>query len=230
LSRFLRALEKVGLVEVERRAEEPAYVEPAGDVPPPEPAAEAGLAATPSPAPPAASGPIQEQRPFEDIYAAASVGPSPFSAEKLLKILEGLSALEPAARRAAVTALDAADDAWTIDDALLDAERKIKALGQARAQIEQQARAALEEARVAVEAREQKQQEAVARVRQQIAELEGLLEREVTRATEEKAALHDAARAAKEACTRECTRLDAEAHRLRRLAEVFAPPPGPHRT
>lgn len=221
----MRALEKVGLVEVEQRAEEPAYVEPAGDVPPPEPTA------VPEPAaPPPPSGPIQEQRPFDEIYAAGSVAASPFPAEKLLKILEGLAALEPAARRAAVTALDAADDAWTVDDALLDAERKIKALDQARKQVEEQARAALEEARAAVEAREQKQQDAVTRIRQQIAELEGLLEREVTRATEEKAALHDAARAAKDACTRECTRLDAEAHRLRRLAEVFAPAaPGPQR-
>ena len=227
MSRFLRALEKVGLVEVEQRAEEPAYIEPAGDVPPPDPAPAAVEPAVPPPP----SGPIQEQRPFDDIYAAGSVAASPFPAEKLLKILEGLAALEPAARRAAVTALDAADDAWTVDDALLDAERKIKALDQARRQVEEQARAALEEARLAVEAREQKQQEAVTRIRQQIADLEGLLEREVTRATEEKAALHDAARGAKDACTRECTRLDAEAHRLRRLAEVFAPAaPGPQRT
>lgn len=226
MSRFLRALEKVGLVEREAQAAEPAYVEPAGDVPPPDPAPTAAA----EPALPVASGPIQEQRAFDEIYAAGSVGASPFPAEKLLKILEGLAALEPAARRAAVTALDAADDAWTIDDALLDAERKIRALGEARKQIEEQARAALEESRAAVEAREQKQQDAVARIRQQIADLEGLLEREVARATEEKAALHDAARAAKDACTREVTRLDAEAHRLRRLAEVFAPgPAGPSR-
>lgn len=216
MSRFLRALEKVGLVEAEQTPAEPVYVEPAGDVPPPEAESEAPAIAVPS-------GPIQEQRAFEAIYAEGNVATAPFSAEKLLKILEGLAALEPASRKAAVLALDASDDAWTIDDALLDAERKIKALELARRQVEEQARAALEEARTAVEAREAKQQDAVTRIRQQIADLEGLLEREVTRATEEKAALHDGARAAKDACTRECTRLDAEAHRLRRLAEVFAP-------
>lgn len=219
MSRLLRALEKVGLVETDVQAQAEAQVEPASQITPP---AEFASAA-PEAAPAVASGPIQEQRPLDDIYASARIGPSPFPAEKLLKILEGLAALEPAARRAAVTALDAADDAWTIDDALLDAERKIKALDDARKQVEGQARAALEEARAAVEAREHKQTEAVARIRQQIADFEGLLEREVARATEEKAALHDGARAAKDACTRECTRLDAEAHRLRRLAEVFAP-------
>jgi len=224
LSRFLRGLEKLGLVERDGAAEEPAYVEPAGDVPPPEPAPEPEPVIVPLP-----SGPIQEQRPYDDIYAAAGVAPSPFPAEKLLKILEGLAALEPAARRAAVVALDAADDAWTLDDALLDAERKLKALDAARRGVEDQARAALEQAKAEVEAREQKQTEAVARIRQQIADLEGLLEREVARATEEKAALHDAGRAAKDACTRECTRLDAEAHRLRRLADVFAPGAGPAR-
>lgn len=216
MSRFLRALEKVGLVEAEQRADELAAADTSVDAVPTEAMPETPVISVPS-------GPIQEQRAFEAIYAEGNVTPSPFSAEKLLKILEGLAALEPASRKAAVLALDASDDAWTIDDALLDAERKIKALDLARRQVEEQARAALEEARTAVEAREAKQQDAVARIRQQIADLEGLLEREVTRATEEKAALHDGARAAKDACTRECTRLDAEAHRLRRLAEVFAP-------
>ena len=224
MSRFLRALEKVGLVEAETRVDEAASADsPAAD-PPYVEVPDAGRAEPPQPIPP--PGPIEEQRPFDAIYAAAGVAPSPFTAEKLLKILEGLAALEPASRKAAVLALDASDDAWTIDDALLDAERKLKALDLARRQVEEQARAALEESRAAVEAREQKQQDAVARIRQQIADLEGLLEREVTRATEEKAALHDAARIAKDACTRECTRLDAEAHRLRRLGEVFAPTAG----
>ena len=168
---------------------------------------------------------IREQRPLDEIYAEAQVAGSPFSAEKLLRILDGLAALEPSARTAAVRALDAADDSWSIDDALLDAERKVRALDTARKQLEDQARAALEQARGAIDAREQRQQDAVARIRQQIAELEALLEREVTRATEEKAALHDAARAAKQACAREAARYEAEIARLRRLAEIFAPPP-----
>lgn len=225
MSRFLRALEKVGLVETEARdrasEEAPPADAPTADVP------EASL---PEPAPaPVPAGPIQEQRPFEAIYAEAQVAPGPFPAEKLLKILEGLAALEPAARKAAVLALDAADDSWHLDDALLDAERKLKALDHAKRQVEGQARSELERARSEIEAREQRQQEAVARIRQQIAELEALLEREVARASEEKAALQEAARGAKDACARELARCDGEAARLRRLAEIFAPAAAPPR-
>jgi hypothetical protein len=223
LSRFLRALEKVGLVEVEARADAPVAA------PEPEPAA----IETPSPASveaavgtPAAPGtPIDEQRAFDAIYADAQLAPSPFPAEKLLRILDGLAALAPESRKAAVLALDAADEAWTIDDGLLDAERKIKLLTQAKAQVEEQARAALAHARSEIDAREQRQQEAVGRIRQQIADLEGLLEREIARATEDKAALQETARVAKDACVRESARFDAEATRLRRLAEIFSTSP-----
>ena len=227
MSRFLRALEKVGLVEVENDAagrEASVAAPPApsdvGSIPVPEP--------VPEPEPlPVPEGPIREQRPFEDIYVEAQVAASPFAAEKLLKILDGLAALDPGARKAAVLALDAADDAWQLDDALLDAERKIKALDASKRAVEQQARAELERARGDIQAREQRQEEAVARIRQQIADLEALLEREVTRATEEKAALQEGARQAKDACERESARFDAEAARLRRLSDIFSPAAAP---
>ncbi|TDR47567.1 hypothetical protein DFR29_102227 [Tahibacter aquaticus] len=220
----MRALQKAGLVqldEAEQPVDEAAVPASVSDVvmdtasadTPPAPVAEA--------APQQPLGELVEQRPFEQIYADQAVAAAPFSAEKLLKILDGLAALEPPARIAAVRALDAADDAWTIDDALLDAERKSRALLGARSQLEQHARAALEQARAAVTERDQRQQDAVGRIRSQIADLEALLEREVTRATEEKSALENAARATKEACLREVARLDAESERLKRLAATF---------
>lgn len=222
----MRALQKAGLVELDENAEPiPAAASTEAEPAPqvvmdhaPEPMAAPDV---PAPAVAVPDGPIAEQRPFEDIYAEQSVATAAFSAEKLLKILDGLAALEPAARIAAVRALDAADDAWTVDDALLDAERKLRALAGARAQLEQQARAALEQARRDVAERDQRQQEAVGRIRSQIADLEALLEREVARATEEKAAFENSARATKEACLREVARLDAEADRLKRLAATF---------
>lgn len=222
----MRALQKAGLVEMDESAQraEAAATEVPVESPPqvvmdhsPEPIASGPV----PPATPAPEGPIAEQRPFEDIYAEQSVQASAFPAEKLLRILDGLAALDPAARNAAVHALDAADDAWTVDDALLDAERKTRALAAARSQLEQQARASLEQARAAVAERDQRQQDAVGRIRSQIADLEGLLEREVTRATEEKTALENAARATKDACLREVARLDAETGRLKRLAATF---------
>ncbi len=173
-------------------------------------------------APDATTG-IAEQRPFEDIYASQSVAASPFTAEKLLRILDGLAALDPPARKAAVLALDAADDAWSIDDALLDAQHKSKALRSAKLQLEDQARAALASAKAQIEEQERRQQGTVATIRKQIAELEALLEREVTRATEAKVALGNMATGAKEACLRETARLDVEIVRLSRIAEVFAP-------
>lgn len=224
MSRFLRALEKVGLVEAESRGETAPAADEVGAPTEPE-HRDATLIEPSTTAAPVATSDIREQRAFEDIYAEAQLTASPFPAEKLLRILDGLAALAPDSRKAAVLALDAADEAWTIDDGLLDAERKVKALDNAKKQIEEQARGALSHARHEIEAREQRQQETVGRIRQQIADLEGLLEREVARATEDKAALQESARAAKEACVRESARLDAEATRLRRLAEVFAPTP-----
>ena len=220
----MRALQKAGLVELDENAEPVAVDMPAEAEPAPqvvmdharEPAAEPVAAPIAVP-----EGPIAEQRPFEAIYSDQSVPASAFTAEKLLKILDGLAALDPAARIAAVRALDAADDAWTVDDALLDAERKTRALGQARSQLEAQARAALEKARNDIAERDQRQQDAVGGIRKQIADLEALLEREVARATEEKAAFENAARSTKEACLREVARLDAEADRLKRLAATF---------
>ena len=166
---------------------------------------------------------IAEQRPFDDIYGEQSVPASPFTSEKLLRILDGLAALDPPARKAAVLALDAADDAWSIDDALLDAQRKSKALRAAKLQIEDQVRAALASAKAQIEEQERRQQATVATIRKQIADLEALLEREVARATDAKAALGNAANAAKESCQRETARFDVEIVRLSRIAAIFAP-------
>ena len=168
-----------------------------------------------------------EARPFAEIYAEHNLPQSPFPAERLLRVLDGLNALEPSARKTAVVALDAADDAWTVDDSLLDAERKLRALDTYRTQVEQQTRSLLAETKAAAEAREQRQQDTVARIRQQIADLEGLLEREFARASQDQAELSATARASKEACARELARIDEEAAQLRRIAEIFAPQPAP---
>ncbi|HNR91619.1 MAG TPA: hypothetical protein PKO41_04245 [Dokdonella sp.] len=223
MSKLLRVLEKVGLVETGEPAvvETPAAPEPVARREPPARRAAPTPAPEPAPAPAAtAAGPV-EQRPFEQIYAAQGLPAAPFSAEKLLRVLEGLAALDPSARKAAVEALDAADETWAIDDVLLDAEHKKRALETARRELEQHARHALETAREAIATREARQQEATQRIRQQIADLEALLEREITRATEEKGALEAEARATKEACQREILRYDQEGMRLSRIAAVF---------
>ncbi len=241
MKRLLKALERAGLVEMDNGAQAP---EPAADAPPP-PAAPprksptarhasaqtAPVESTPSgEAAPAAAADF-EQRPFADIYSEHKVAESPFPAERLLRVLDGLNALEPAARKTAVLALDSADDSWTVDDSLLDAERKIKVLQTWRAGVEEQTRVHLAEAKAMSEERAQRHQESVQRIRQQMADLEGLLEREVARATQDDADIRAAARAAREACARETARIEGEIASLERIATIFLPvaaAPAPH--
>jgi hypothetical protein len=220
MGKLLRVLEKVGLVESEAEASAQASVAEAA----PEIDATAMAEDVAEEVPPAlVDGNLQEQRPFEDIYAEQAVAPVAFSADKLLRILDGLAALDPVSRKAAVIALDSADDSWSLDEVLADAERKTAALDAAKRQLEAHVRSALQQAREAIEARDQKQNDAVSRIRQQITDLEALLEREVTRSTEEKASLEANARATKDACVRESARLDQERSRLARIAEIFGP-------
>ncbi|SFZ76479.1 hypothetical protein [Chitinimonas taiwanensis] len=74
------------------------------------------------------SGGIAENTPLETIYAGAGLPASNFPAERLLKVLDGLRAMDAVHQRAAVAAMDAADDSWQIEDVLADAARKVKAL------------------------------------------------------------------------------------------------------
>jgi hypothetical protein len=221
MSKFLRVLQKAGLVEIDEAtetAESPAEAA-VPDLPPPE------EAAPPSPEIlPEAQSRIQESRAFDALYADRGVPASPFPAEKLLKLLDGLRAMEPATRKAAVLAMDAADDAWTIDDAALDASRKIKALNETKSLLAQQAASSAAHAQEKMKAREQRQAEAVAAIRNQIGDLESLMQREVETGTGEKAALEAQVRAAGEACQRECARIDAEVARLKEVLDTFVPP------
>ncbi len=223
MSKLLRALERVGLVETDR-AQAPETDAAVVETAPAEPVAAV------EPEPSAPIGELVEQRPFDQLYADQSVPPVPFTADKLLRVLDGLAALDPVSRKAAVQALDAADDTWSIDDVMLDAERKAKALAAAKRDLEQHARAALQSAREAIEARDVRQQDAVTRIRQQITDLEALLAREVTRATEEKTQFDAQARATKDACQREITRIDLETTRLARIGAIFGAQSGAEST
>ena len=167
---------------------------------------------------------IDEQRSFEAIYSALEVPGSPFPAEKMLRLLDGLKAMDIGTRTAAVRAMDAADDAWTVDDAVLDAQRKIRALQEAKAHVGQQAESARLHADEQLKLREEKHQQSVGAVRQQIADLEKLLEREVEKAAADKNEITGKARSAQEACTRETRRLDTELARLQAILDTFAAP------
>jgi len=170
-SGFLKALKKVGLVEVEEPAEPlPAAPEPA----PAAPAAAAADAAPPA-APISASAEIVEAVPLDQIYADGQVPSCAYPAEQLLRVLGGLKAMDLATRKAAISAMDAADDSWRIEDVLLDAERKIKALQTRKQMLTAQAQAAEAEAAARVRERDAQQQSALDSVRKQIADLQALM-------------------------------------------------------
>jgi hypothetical protein len=213
-SGLLKALKRVGLVQI---AEDEAV--PAADAPEPV------IDAAPEPLPAAVSADVAEQVPFDQIYAQGDVPACPYPAEKLLKVLNGLRAMDATTRKAAVTAMDEADDTWAIEDVLLDADRKMKALDGRKQLLIAQAHAADAEATQRVRERDKQQQEAVVSVRQQIADLQALMEREVEKATADKTAAQAKSKSAQEACARESARIDAEIARLQEIPATFGTPP-----
>jgi phosphatidate phosphatase PAH1 len=131
MSTFLRALQKAGLIQMESESESESKSEsksthasaeplPVDDLFSVEQSAHSQAtyaAETPrtmvqeassSPVAPNVQNAAERLTPtsFEEIYTAASVQKVPFSAEKALKVLDGLQALEPSARKAAILALE----------------------------------------------------------------------------------------------------------------------------
>ncbi|MEO7432565.1 MAG: hypothetical protein ABIR62_11135 [Dokdonella sp.] len=207
---LLKALKKVGLVQI---AEDEATPETQ--------VAEPVVEAMPEPPPATLTSEVAEQVPFDQIYAQGEVPACPYPAEKLLKVLNGLRAMDATTRKAAVSAMDEADDTWAIEDVLLDADRKMKALEARKRLLVAQARAADADATQRVRERDKQQQEAVVSVRQQIADLQALMEREVAKATADKSAAQAKSQSAQQACARESARIDAEIARLQEIPATF---------
>ncbi|MEF8699822.1 MAG: methyl-accepting chemotaxis protein [Candidatus Accumulibacter sp. UW26] len=162
-----------------------------------------------------------ENHPFADIFAAAGVPDSPYPAEKLLRLLDGLRAMDAGTRKAAVLAMDAADDNWQMGDCLRDAELKIAALEDHKRELSAQLQHRERQSAEVVNQIRSVLDEATAAIRQQIAELEQLLEREVTRAAQEATSVEAGLRAARESAARESRRMDVEIERLREIPNTF---------
>jgi len=218
-------LERAGLVRQEGSGDAASAV-PSADAasPPPDDADAHGLTAMPSSSPldggpvaqPAAGGQTLEQ-----VYEAAQVPPCAYPAERLLRLIGGLNAMDDALRRQTIHAIDAADESWTIDDPLRDASTKVAAIEQHASalraglgQAEQQAQSELGELR-------RRQEAAVAEIRRQIADLEGLLSREIARDAQESAAVEATLQAKKEAVSQELATLSRAAADFRGLIGQF---------
>ncbi|MBL8360256.1 MAG: methyl-accepting chemotaxis protein [Rubrivivax sp.] len=214
-------LEKAGLVR--RLGETPG----ADTALPEEPAAEAYAPAEPEVAmePAGAAAPVEAAAPgltLEQIYAAAGVPPSPYPAERLLRLIDGLKAMDEATRLTTIRAIDAADDSWSIDDPRRDAAAKVAALERHASGV----RAALARAEQDTQARReqlaQQQERTLADIRRQIADLEGLLAREIARGTQEHASLEAALHMQREAANQELATLTRTTATLNGLIAQFA--------
>lgn len=211
-------LARAKLVELsadERQAAAEMAVEPAADV-------AAAPAAESSPLPLSASElEVTEGKAFDEVFAAAGVPLSPFPAEKLLRLLDGLRAMDGATRKTAVLAMDAADDNWQIADCVTDAQQKIAALGSYKQHLAAQLQGSEQQAAATMTNTRAKLETATAAIRQQIAELEQLLERTITQSAQETTSIEAGLRATRESVAREVRRMDGEIERLREISAQF---------
>ena len=252
MSNFLKALAKVGLVELDssdqssgakgtssaRSAPEgedeierilretqaalaasddaasPAAASPAS----PPPAAPAAAAPPPRAAP---AGALSAENSLDEIYMASGVPDSPFPVEKLLKMLEGLKALPAASRKAAVVALDSADENWSMADVILDAQRKTRALREEQLRLDNHLAATEAQAQTDIAAAESYLEQATATIREQIAELETLLQQEVQQVAEQKSQITLSLQSDRDSAVRQRGRLDDEIARIAQIPLTF---------
>lgn len=161
---------------------------------------------------------------LDDIYAAHGVSPALYPAERLLRLVDGLSAMDEATRLMAIKAMDAADESWTIDDPLADAAAKIKALTAHSQTIAANLQQLEQETQAHLDAMTQRENKVVGDIRQQIAELEGLAARELSRSAQETATQEANLKAAREQIARDLAEVAQVSQRLQSLSSQFGTP------
>lgn len=210
---MLNVLERAGLI----RRDHEGTIEPASEEAP-EQGAVGAAHATPSARVESIPGMSLAQ-----IYEAAGVPASAYPAERLIRLVDGLKAMDEATRMTAIRAMDAADESWSIADPVNDAMSKIEALEAHAKALRSSVERAEAETATSMAAIKQRQEGAEADIRRQISELEALLAREIQRGTEECAAMEAALRVKKDACARELDMLAAAAGNLRGLVGQYGP-------
>jgi hypothetical protein len=161
---------------------------------------------------------------FDGIYANAGIAPSLYPAERLLRLLDGLSAMDEATRLMAIRAMDAADESWSIEDPLADAAAKVKALTAYAGQLQLNLQALARETQTRLDAVAARKEQVVGDIRKQITELEALVSRELARATQETATQETNLKAARDQAAQELAQIDEIGQRLQGLALQFGTP------
>ena len=161
---------------------------------------------------------------LDGIYANAGIAPSLYPAERLLRLLDGLSAMDEATRLMAIRAMDAADESWSIEDPLADAAAKVKALAAYAGQLQLNLQALARETQTRLDAVAARKEQVVGDIRKQITELEALVSRELARATQETATHEANLKAGRDQAAQELAQIDEIGQRLQGLALQFGTP------
>jgi hypothetical protein len=211
---MLNFLEKAGLVKRDELVDQ---ANPEIDITLAESTAPSSVASVPT-APVTSIGPALN---LEEIYSAQGVSPALYPAERLLRLVDGLSAMDEATRQMAINAMDAADESWTIDDPLVDAAAKTRALSAHSQTITANLQQLEQETQAHLDAMTQRQEKVVADIRQQIAELEGLVARELSRSAQETATQQAQLKASRDRIARDLAEMAQVSQRLLGLASQF---------
>lgn len=173
--------------------------------------------------PPKISGDIIAfvDKPLPEIYAQVGVPTSKRPVEMILQFMQGLKALPFDAQKAAVIAMDEADDTWEIGDVLADATAKIAALKSAKDGLGAADQAAEQAATAEQTALDEYLASAKSEIENQIAELQATLASETSDVNQKKATIIGRRGAEREAVARGQTRFDEEVKRLTVIPNTF---------
>jgi len=208
-------LEKAGLVRMDGPQEEAAPAPQPIPVPDATPASETTAATT---------IPVGAPLKLDEIYAKAGVPASQYPAERLLRLIEGLSAMDPTTRLMAIKAMDAADESWTIDDPLADAQAKAEALSLQAELLQLNLQALERDTQARIEAVTARREKVVGDIRRQMAELDALMSREVDRAAQDVAGQEAQLQSARDHTTGQLASLTQLGQQLRSLSAQFGTP------
>lgn len=187
------------------------------------PAAAQAQAVEAEPAATALAG-VEEGLAFPDIYARQGLAEAAFPVERLQKLVDGLRTLDPTTRRAAITAMDVADETWSMDQVLADADAKIDALRGHQRHLQAGADALVQHNRERIAELESARDTRVAELRRQIAALEAQVQDAIGAAAADVARLQSESESNKAALQRETQRLDTQVVGLQDLVAQFRAP------
>lgn len=174
------------------------------------------VSSAPSAAPAASASPsfqdeadlsLPEGVDFATIYAEGDVPATPFTIEKLAKLVDGLNQLDASTKKTAVSAMDAADDSWKIEDVIADGQAKIAALNAYLGDIAACEAAINEEVNRRVNENQSQKGKTLEDLDARIAKLQADREAAISEAAARASSLRAQSAAAAEAAERERTRI-----------------------